>query len=383
MLLRYDHPCNTYVAYRAFAPEFLDLGRIFDLFGVGRLSIAEASNLVSEEIQKSDTFYHVSTTIFENLTSYHVVEDLNPLLELTLQHIGNKVVFPLFCKCPTAADKENGFKFLITYVWQPSDDLLLVRSKLNVSAVDIVTENNYQNFIDAVNLLMLNPISELPVISQPHPTYTEIHSKHHRIIIISLAAGLTLVVLVTFLMMKPVIYETGVIVEAIMNLNESNRIGGTVYTAMIDGQAFAVKKCKEDATEELKILQKVNHSNLVTLKGFSSDEDGNFFLGKKAMETKENGEIVMLRKDTRGILEDEENRADRLKKWMYPTLETFYPIDGALSLAALAKVCTPEKSALWPQMTEIVLNLSSDSFERSWILDPEEINQIISPIKAR
>ncbi|KAK6922772.1 hypothetical protein RJ641_011076 [Dillenia turbinata] len=430
-------PCNTYVTYRALSPEFLDLGRISDLFGVSRLSIAEASNLVSEEvplvpdqlllipiscgcngnhsfanisyqIQKSDTFYYVSTTIFENLTNYHVVEDLNPTLEPTQLDIGDKVVFPLFCKCPRAAEKENGFKFLITYVWQPGDDLLLVSSKLNVSAVDMVTQNNYRNFTDAVNLPTLIPVSELPVLSQPRPPNAGGHSKH-RWILITLAAGLTPVVLlvasllvyvnlickkkkafahnissletadliqmkgslkednfepkivqdkllpgVSGYLCKPVIYETRVIMEATMNLNESYRIGGTVYRAMIDGQVFAVKK------------------------------------RRKAMETKEHGEIVMLWKDIRGILEDdEENRADRLKKWMDPTLGTFYPIDGALSLAALAKACMLEKSALRPQMTEIVLNLavlvqaSSNSFERSWILEPEEINQIINPIKAR
>ncbi|KAA8531789.1 hypothetical protein F0562_006494 [Nyssa sinensis] len=49
--------------------------------------------------------------------------------------------------------------------------------------------------------------------------------------------------------------------------------------------------------------------------------------GRKAMEMKENGEIVMLWKEIIGISEDEENREERLGRWMDPNLESFYPID--------------------------------------------------------
>ncbi|KAL6634920.1 hypothetical protein ACP70R_027591 [Stipagrostis hirtigluma subsp. patula] len=50
--------------------------------------------------------------------------------------------------------------------------------------------------------------------------------------------------------------------------DEAHLIQGSVYKATIDGEVFAVKKMKWDACEELKILQKVNHSNLVKLEGF-------------------------------------------------------------------------------------------------------------------
>ncbi|XP_034225710.1 serine/threonine receptor-like kinase NFP [Prunus dulcis] len=57
--------------------------------------------------------------------------------------------------------------------------------------------------------------------------------------------------------------------------------------------------------------------------------------GKKALETKDKGEIVMLCKELRAVLKNEEERVDRLIKWMDPKLENCYPIDRALSLAAL------------------------------------------------
>ncbi|KAM4128529.1 hypothetical protein ACJW30_02G173200 [Castanea mollissima] len=79
--------------------------------------------------------------------------------------------------------------------------------------------------------------------------------------------------------------------------------------------------------------------------------------GRKEMEVKENDEVV-LSKEIRGILEVEEKREKRLKKWMDPNLESLYPINGALSLAALGRVCTQDDSLARPNMAEIVFNLS-------------------------
>ena len=202
-----------------------------------------------------------------------------------------------------------------------------------------------------------------------------------------------------------------------------------MYRATIDGKLLTVKKTKDDITEELKILQKVNHANLVKLMGVSANSDGNCFLvyeyaengsldkwlhpkcssssshvafltwsqrlqvaldvanglqymhehtqpnivhrdirtsnilldskfrakvanfsvartatntivpkvdvfafgvvllellsGKKAMSTKENCEIFMLWKNLREVLEIEEKKEKRLRKWMDPNLESF------------------------------------------------------------
>ncbi|KAK9284472.1 hypothetical protein L1049_023645 [Liquidambar formosana] len=574
--------CETYVTYRAQSPDFLELGNISDLFEVSRLSIAKASNLVSEEaqlipdqlllvpiscgctgnrsfanityqIKQGDSFYLVSTNSFENLTNYLVVEDLNPTLVPTNLHAGDEVVFPLFCKCPAKTNLKEGINYLITYVWQPGDTVLLISSKFNTSPVDIVKQNDYSNFSVAVNRPVLIPVSQLPILSQPYSSPPrKSTSKHHSILIVVLGTGGALL---TFLLAsllvyahclykkkkslvrndsclettdliqlkkvskdenfepkimqdkllpgvsgylgKPIMYEMKVIVEATMNFNERYRIGGSIYRAMINGQVVAVKKAQEDVTEELKILQKVNHGNLVKLMGISSDTDGNRFLvyefaengsldrwlypnsssssssvsfltwsqrlhialdvanglqymhehtqpsivhrdirtsnvlldsrfkakignfsmarpamspvttkidifgfgvillellsGKKAMETKENGEIIMLWKDIRGILEVEEKRKEGLRRWMDPNLESFYPIDGALSLAALARACTLEKSSARPSMAEMVFNLSvlaqssPETVERSWNygLEAEEIIQIVSPVTAR
>ncbi|KAF9620214.1 hypothetical protein IFM89_010949 [Coptis chinensis] len=572
--------CDTYVVYRSQAPDFLNLGPISDLFGVSRLAIQKDSNLVSEEtqlypdqlllvriscgctglhffanasyqIKKDDSFYLVSIHAFENLTNYHVVIDLNPSLDPTLLPIGVEVIFPIFCKCPTQNQTEKGIKFLLTYVWQPGDDVLSVSSKLKASPVDVQTENKYKNFSDAVHLPVLIPVTELPTLLQP--SHFPHKSKSHRLLNIAVwsAAGAFFSVMACSLIFayckyyrrkikdpersslqnmdliqlkkgskeevlspramqnkllpgvsgylgKTVVYETKVIMDATMNLSEYYKLGGSVYKANINGDVHAVKKTKEDVTEELKILQKVNHANLVKLIGISMDTtDGNRFLvyefaengsldkwlhpkssassssvtfltwsqrlnialdvanglqymhehaqpiivhmdirssnillnskfkakianfsmartpmdsvmpkadvfafgvvllellsGKRAMQTKDKGEILMLWKELRVILDVEEKREERLRRWIDPHLENFYPIDGALSLAILAKACTLDKSSSRPSIGEVVFNLSVltqssyETLEKSWThgLEAEDSIQIISPVKAR
>ncbi|CAI9758758.1 unnamed protein product [Fraxinus pennsylvanica] len=59
--------------------------------------------------------------------------------------------------------------------------------------------------------------------------------------------------------------------------------------------------------------------------------------GKKVMEAKDNGVVVMLWKEIKGILKDDDHREEKLRMWMDPYLKNSYPTEGALSLATLAK----------------------------------------------
>ncbi|GMY05241.1 serine/threonine receptor-like kinase NFP [Fagus crenata] len=530
--------CETYVAYFAMPPEYLDLENISDLFEANRSLIAKASNLVSQINQlfpgqlllvPITCGCSIGNQYFSNITYQikKVVQEFNPTLDPNLLQIGVEVIFPLFCKCPSKKQVENGIQNLITYVWQPTDDVLQVNAKFNASLADIVTENNYQNSSTAVGHPVLIPVSQLPTLSQSYPSQQyppgRNHSKHLLlVVIISLVAAILIFLLTSLLVYarcfgqrkKTMIrigssLETSELIQmkeqsksdnfepksktaqskllpgATMNLNEHCRIGGSVYKATINRNVLAVKKIKEDVTEELKFLQKVNHANLVKLMGVSSDTEGNHFLvyeyaekgsldkwlhssnqrlnialdvanglhymhehtqptivhreiracnilldskfkakianfsmarsatnsvmpkvdvfafgvvllellsGKKAMETKENGEVVMLWKDIRWILEVEENKEERLRKWIDPNLKSLYPIDGVLSLAALARACTLDKSSARPSMAEIVFSPSvftqscPETSEESWtsgILEGDEVTHVISPIKAR
>ncbi|KAI3799057.1 hypothetical protein L1987_34346 [Smallanthus sonchifolius] len=113
--------------------------------------------------------------------------------------------------------------------------------------------------------------------------------------------------------------------------------------------------------------------------------------GKKAMETRDGGEICMAWKEIRKIIEVEDKREENVRLWMDPNLGSFYPIDAALNMAALARACTSEKSADRPGITEIVFNFSvlsqtsSEMYERSSTsscLETEDTH-IISPVIGR
>jgi len=516
--------CETYVAYRAQSPNFLSLSNISDIFNLSPLRIAKASNIEAEDnklipdqlllvpitcgctknhsfanitysIKQGDTFFILSITSYQNLTNYLEFKNFNPNLSPTLLPLDTKVSVPLFCKCPSKNQLNKGIKYLITYVWQDNDNVTLVSSKFGASQVEMLAENNH-NFTASTNRSVLIPVTSLPKLDQPSSNGRKSSSQNLALIIgISLGSAFFILVLTLSLVYvyclkmkrlnrstsssetadkllsgvsgyvsKPTMYEMDVIMEGTMNLSENCKIGESVYKANIDGRVLAVKKIKKDASEELKILQKVNHGNLVKLMGVSSDNDGNCFLvyeyaengsleewlfsessktsdsvgsltwsqritiavdvaiglqymhehtypriihrdittsnilldsnfkakianfgmartstnsmmpkidvfafgvvlielltGKKAMTTKENGEVVILWKDFWKIFDLEGNREERLRKWVDPKLESFYPIDNALSLASLAVNCTADKSLSRPTIAEIALCLS-------------------------
>lgn len=568
--------CSTYISYFAKSPQFLDLVSISNLFGVSALEIAKASNLESEraplfdgqllfvpvncscsgnsffanvtyKIKKDDSFFRVSTSWFEFLCDWNTVEKMNPTLKPNNLQVGVEAIFPLFCKCPSKKNSEQGIRYLITYVWQHNDEVSDVSVNLNVSkeaVLEAMEDQNLNQFVAGTRILMI-PVSKLPLLSQSYSQRNKI--KHLVVVIVAVALGLSfllgasLVVYICFIHKKktlpiwesssfdisnlakmkmkqnrellppvvsdylgrPILYDYKVITDATMNFNEGLKIGKSVYRATINGQISVIKEAKRDSKEELMILQKVNHINLVKLVGFSSDDEENFYLvyefaengsldkwlhspsaassgsvnfhltwsqrlnialdvanglqymhehtqpsivhrdiktscilldlrfrakisnlakarpatgslstkvdvfafgvvilellsGKKAMGSKENGEeeeeeAGKLCKEIREVLDNEEIREEKLRDWMDPKLQSFYPIEGALSLAVMARACTQDEPLSRPSMAEIVFNLCvlaespTEGAEKSWVslLEADEIGHSHSPIRAR
>ncbi|OMO54745.1 hypothetical protein CCACVL1_27623 [Corchorus capsularis] len=355
------YPCHTYVHYRATAPNFLDLASIGDLFNLSRLMISEPSNISSPSsplipdqslfipitcscnknsnssvgslsaanfthtIQSGDTFYVVSTTHFQNLTTYQSVEVFNPTFVPTQLEVGDKIIFPIFCKCPNETQVQNGVNFLVTYVFQPSDSISSVASRFGVQTQDITNLNG--NNINASDTIFI-PVSQLPVLSQPEVAPAAPEKTERKGVIIGLSiglgiCGLLLVLLFVVLLYREVLskrreierdaekdklqfnrpgigmkgmevnlmadvsdcldkyrmFKIEELREATDNFSERCLIQGSVYKGSIDGDVYAIKKMKWNACEELKILQKVNHGNLVKLEGFCIDpEDTNCYL---------------------------------------------------------------------------------------------------------
>ncbi|KAL2469792.1 Protein LYK5 [Abeliophyllum distichum] len=352
------------------APDFLDLASIGDLFSISRLKISNPSNISSPNatlipdqslfvpidcscntlnssitisyaglnytIKSGDTFYMVSIHHFQNLTTYQSVEVVNPTLIATQLEIGVNVVFPIFCKCPNSTQLENGMNFLISYVFQPSDNLSTIASRFGSTTQSIIDVNG--NNIRPNDTVFV-PVSRLPNLTQPIVSPPVTGSKTERKgAIIGLGIGLGICGLLLILIGGMWFYREGLMKQregkfrdeekqkfdkgrqgvlkgeevnlmadvsgcldkykvygidelraATDGFDERCNIQGSVYKGSIDEEMYAIKKMKWNAYEELKILQKVNHGNLVRLEGFCIDpEEANCYL---VYEYVENGSL--------------------------------------------------------------------------------------------
>ncbi|XP_061356736.1 serine/threonine receptor-like kinase NFP [Gastrolobium bilobum] len=307
---------------------------------------------ISYTIKPNDTYYLVSTFQFMNLTTFPSVEVVNPTHIATNLSIGDDVIFPVFCMCPnnrTTLLQERA-NYMISYVVQPSDNISSIASRFGSQEQSIIDVNGGKlTLYDTIFV----PVTRLPVLSQPAVVPSSPppaaaagngSSDDRTGTVRGLAIGLgitgLLLILVTGLWFyREVMFKDRVgmvrdeeqqrkkhnlhvggkenkgnkhmdvmlmanvsdcldkyrvfgieeLIEATDGFDQSCLIQGSVYKGSIDGEVFAIKKMKWNAYEELKILQKVNHGNLVKLEGFCIDpEEANCYL---VYEYVENGSL--------------------------------------------------------------------------------------------
>lgn len=232
----------------------------------------------------------------------------------------------------------NQTNFLITYVFQPSDSISSVAGLFGTDNNSIIALNG-QNISPFSTVLV--PVSRIPQLQQPtaSPTSSSCERKGvakgavvglgvlGALLFVSIAsiAWLWWVLLrrgkkrgeeeekamttkkmvekqrfgtvsatdfmadVSECLDKYKLYGVEELREATSDFDSKYLIHGSVYKGFMRGDTFAIKKMKWNAYEELKILQKVNHSNLVKLDGFCIDpEEGNCYL---VYEYIENGSL--------------------------------------------------------------------------------------------
>ncbi|KAJ1411445.1 LysM domain [Sesbania bispinosa] len=347
------YPCQAYAFYRASSPNFLDLASIADLFSVSRLMISNPSNIsnpssplvpnqpllipltcscnrvnttfgslsyanISYTIKPNDTYFIVSTFMFQNLTTYPSVEVVNPTLVATNLSIGVNVIFPIFCMCPNRTTQDSA-NYMISYVVQPSDNISSIASSFGSREQSIIDVNG-DTLHDYDTIFV--PVTRLPVLSQPtvvpsapppgNGTASGSGSSDDRTgTVRGLAIGLGIVGLLLILVIGLWVYREVVfkdrlwmvkdeeqqrqrnlylggkgskenkemdvklmanvsdcldkyrvfgieeLIEATDGFSENCLIQGSVYKGSIDGEVYAIKKMKWNAYEELKILQKI------------------------------------------------------------------------------------------------------------------------------
>ncbi|OVA01219.1 Protein kinase domain [Macleaya cordata] len=344
------YPCQTYVSYRAMAPYFLDLANISDLFSVSRLMITNPSNISSPTsplvpdqsllipitcscnsnynlsysnltytIKQDDTFYLVSTNHFQNLTTYQSVQLVNPTLTPTLLEIGFQVIFPIFYTLSSIAAKFGSNPQLLIDIngekISPFDTVFVPVSRIpNITQPSVVlpvpsksTERKGVVVGLAIGLGVSGFLLILLILVMGFRFYKEYwrkneeeeKEKQHQFRRAKSLNEENLMADVSDCLDKYRVYGIQDLREATAGFSQSSLIQGSVYKGCIGGEFYAIKRMKWNACEELKILQKVNHGNLVKLEGFSIDpKDGNCYL---VYEYVENGSLYSWLHEDNGV----------------------------------------------------------------------------------
>ncbi|CAJ2673942.1 unnamed protein product [Trifolium pratense] len=301
---------------------------------------------ITYTIKPNDTFFLVSTINFQNLTTYPSVEVVNPNLVATNLSIGDNAVFPIFCKCPDKTKTNSSF--MISYVVQPFDNVSSIASMFGTTEKSIIDVNG-EILYDYDTIFV--PVNKLPVLKQPSTLVPspppsgnfddgdDDDDKSGTVRGLAIGLGILGFLLILVLgiwfyrevlvkkekkgrdlyfgdkgyngnnndnkkkkqmdvnfmanvsdcLDKYRVFGFDELVDATNGFDESYLIQGSVYKGEIDGQVYAIKKMKWNAYEELKILQKVNHGNLVKLEGFCIEqEESNCYL---VYEYVENGSL--------------------------------------------------------------------------------------------
>jgi serine/threonine protein kinase len=352
-----DSTCNTYALYRTFK-EQESLATVAGYFRVAPASVANESGLSNLEsnavlpqgqalyvplvcscslngtsqmevpytIQQADTFMNVSMMTYGALTTYQAMEHWNPTKPIHDLQIGDIVMVPIFCACPTVAQIATGIANLVTYgVILPDDTLGGISGNFGITTEVLSAANQLPGDATLENYTtLLVPVGSLPPIatmSFAHVNITQANnvasgSSHTRskagIIAGVVAAGAVVAFLIAgffiarqrrtrasfkeqdklrsdftlvdqnlFLRM----FTFKELSKATKNFRRSEILGsggfGAVYKGTLpSGELVAVKRIRmeskhgqESFRAEVTSLSHIRHRNLVQLRGWCHEEE--------------------------------------------------------------------------------------------------------------
>ena len=265
------------------------------------------------------TYFIIGNNTYQGLSTCDSLMRANRYSEFSLSP-GLELHVPLRCACHTEHQAENGTKYLLTYSVSWEDNFPTIGERFNVSAKSIadanglISEENPTIFPFTTILIPLKtePLSSQtkthatqPVLDPPPPTSDSGSSRSKRRIYLGagIAAGCFLlgpsvIFSIVFLFYKkrskkvppvhgktksvlpedllveiasvdpvPKVFEFKKLKKATGNFSSKSRIKGCVFRAELGREIVAVKKMKVDVSEEVNILNKLNHFNLIKLHG--------------------------------------------------------------------------------------------------------------------
>ncbi|KAL6012413.1 lysM domain receptor-like kinase 4 [Asimina triloba] len=288
----------------------------------------------------NETYFTIAKDLYKGLTTCASVMDENSYNASSLYSSLNLTV-PLRCACPTSNQTEDGIQYLLSYPVLWGDNIPDVSKRFNVSENRTLKANEFSPQQDAPLVpfttilipLQMEPQSSQLIIHFPpttnSPRFPVAVSKKPKkkfpvVIEIASAAGGSLltifaVLTIAFFYKKRrdkdlqscseknkqcVVPE--VLLDALSNMDRtikiftveelqaatndfspSHKIRGSVYHGVIEGRAVAIKRTSNYVSEEVNLLNKINHFNLIRLHGISVGDENCYLIN----EYMENGSL--------------------------------------------------------------------------------------------
>lgn len=312
---------------------------------VGNHSQANATYVV----QSGDSYLIMANNTYQGLSTCQAMMQQNSV-EATELQIGMSLEVPLRCACPTSAQVGQGFKYLLSYLVRMNDYPAAIALQYGASVQKLLdanslTSNNRTIYPYTTLLVPLRvPPTSSPAPSPPPPPPTSfpsppIKGSSNAGLRVGLGVGIAAAVAVVAAVTVGCIYfrrkktnsrrpgqssseprkpefdakkatataladELAVGIQemvqtlpryklkeleaATANFSTANRIAGSVYRGVIDETPVAVKQIQGDVSQQIGLLQKLNHFNLVRLSGLCVTESRSYLV----FEYADNGSLA-------------------------------------------------------------------------------------------
>ncbi|XP_057434918.1 lysM domain receptor-like kinase 4 [Lotus japonicus] len=294
-------------------------------------------------LPQKPTYFTVANNTYQGLSTCDSLMHANPYGVLDLLP-GMELKVPLKCACPTRNQIMNGVKYLLTYPVNWGDNISYLAQRFNLSADSLVDANGFSSeteilypFTTVLIPLPTDPTNSLTIVHEDQPptspSLVSIGKSTNRlklVVAVATTGSFMLVlcfILVTLFLLRKrrrarffkrgakgktvpdssedlrdeiaciellsKVYKFEEIKEATENFSSKNRVKGSVFRGMFGSESkkgnltLAIKRMNSDAYKEVNLLGKINHFNVINLKGYC-ENDGFFYL---VFEYMENGSL--------------------------------------------------------------------------------------------
>lgn len=299
----------------------------------------------SYTIKQGDSYLIVANNTYQGLSTCQALQNQNNVSTRNLD-VGMEITVPLRCACPTRNQTSDGVKYLLSYLVRSGDSVLSISQRFGADLDSALQANglsesrNIYFFTTLLVPLKNQPTSNQtitppPPPSSPSPTPPSPDNNSSKktwvYVVIGVAAGTFVLIALSVLFCifgrrrnrkaDPIIALKDVEKDAkspkkmtdseglMMGMSDIERslkvykfeelqlatnsfspehlIKGSVYRGEIKGDMAAIKQMEGDVSNEIDILKRINHANLIRLSGVCFNE-GYWYL---VYEYAENGPL--------------------------------------------------------------------------------------------